>query len=397
MIETIDLSSLTRAQGKQIPKKLEVDTDGTTRFGRYKLSHKHMGKGVVSKKVFDLLGFEESHFFISLNGIFSRAGDSYDVSWRGADGFRVKHSFVSTGSIYFEIERIIKAYDGQVISSPVIDPEPQTEPEPMAEPEPVKMEPPKGKYYTVPSDWSGEHYLYEKVFKLLENRLNVYLYGDAGTGKNVMAEHIASALDVPFYMTGKITDVYTGVSGFIDANGVYHETALYKALKTGGVFFFDEVDSSDPEALIKINALLANGYIDFPTGRVEINPEKPVFFILAGNTCGNGSTGSYIRQKLDGASLNRMVKLHMDYDKNIEYSAAGNKPEIADLIRKIRDFARENDIEIVAGTRDISQIKILRECGFNPKEALNSTCLATLSEDDREMIYNHVYYHDFME
>lgn len=70
MNEIIDLSGLTRAQGKQIPKKLEVDTDGTTRFGRYKLSHKKLGDGVVSKKVFDLLGFEEEHF-LSSNGIFS--------------------------------------------------------------------------------------------------------------------------------------------------------------------------------------------------------------------------------------------------------------------------------------------------------------------------------------
>lgn len=389
MTQTIDLSSLTRASGKQIPKRLEYNPDGISRFGRNKLNHKKHSNGVLSKVVLDLMGFKEDKFFITGNGIFAPSGERYGVAWRDGHGGRIQKEFVSTGSIFFEVERIIKTYDGR----PVSNPEPVTEPEV----EPVKLEPekPKGRYYTVPEDWNGEHYLYDKVLALLKNHMNVYLYGDAGTGKNVMAEHIASAMGIPFYMTGKITDVYTGVNGFIDANGVYHETALYKALKTGGIFFFDEVDSSDPEALIKINALLANGYIDLPIGRVEINPEKPVYFILAGNTCGNGSTGVYIRQKLDGASLNRMVKLSMDYDINIEYSAAGNNPEIADLIRKIRDFSRENEIECVAGTRDIIQVKTLRKCGFNPVESLESTCLATLSQDDREMVINNFRTHEF--
>ena len=85
----------------------------------------------------------------------------------------------------------------------------------------------------------------------------------------------------------------------------------------------------------------------------------------------------------------------MDYDRNIEYSASGNKPEIAHLIRKIREYGRENEIEMVAGTRDISQIKIMRENGFTQKEALNATCLATLSDDDKLMIYREFQDHDY--
>ena len=134
-----------------------------------------------------------------------------------------------------------------------------------------------------------------------------------------------------------------------------------------------------------------------PTGRMEIKPEKPVLFILAGNTCGNGSTGSYIRQKLDGASLNRLIKLEMDYDKNIEYSVAGDRPDIADLIIKIRNYCRENDIECIAGTRDIIQVKTMVETGyFTAKEALYSTCLATLSKDDRAMVIAEFRNHDVL-
>ena len=128
------------------------------------------------------------------------------------------------------------------------------------------------------------HKEFNKILQIVGQKIPLMLIGPAGSGKNHTLEQIAEALDLDFYFTNSITQEYK-LTGFIDANGTYHETEFYKAFKNGGLFFFDEIDASCAEALIIINAALANGYFDFPNGRINAHEDFRV--VAAANTFGN--------------------------------------------------------------------------------------------------------------
>lgn len=159
--------------------------------------------------------------------------------------------------------------------------------------------------------------------------INVFLSGPAGSGKTSLAAQVADALGYEFFFTGAITDKYE-LTGFIDANGTYHESPFYKALKAvergadGAVFLFDEKDASNPNAAVAFNAALANGYMAFPNETVYFDKSK-VFFIAAANTLGTGANRQYVgRYPLDGATLDRYKRMIMDYDLGVEMSIAEN-------------------------------------------------------------------------
>jgi hypothetical protein len=98
-----------------------------------------------------------------------------------------------------------------------------------------------------------------------------------------------------------------------DANGNTVRTAFRDAFEHGGLFLFDEVDASSPQALLCINAAIANGYCDFPEGRIKAH--KDFRFIAAANTNGGGATREYSgRNQLDAATLDRFATFACEYD-----------------------------------------------------------------------------------
>lgn len=229
------------------------------------------------------------------------------------------------------------------------------------------------------------HYMLQDVLTDLVNGENVYLYGPAGTGKTVLAKQAAEALGVPFYFTSKIDEVFQ-LTGFIDANSRYNETELYRCMQTGGVFLFDEMDASAPEALTAFNALLSNGVMDFPNGKIA-KPEN-MYIIGAGNTNGRGGTAEYnTRQPIDCATLNRFAVEKIDYDPAIE-KALGEAFEdkkigsdAVEVIRVIRKFAKKNGLEIIASYRDITRLGKLASAKGIAKAVIS--CIKNkVSEDD---------------
>lgn len=160
------------------------------------------------------------------------------------------------------------------------------------------------------------HKDFEKILKVVDANVPVMLVGRAGSGKNHTLEQVAEALDLDFYFSNAVTQEYT-LKGFIDANGHFHETQFYKAFSQGGMFFLDEMDASIPEALIVLNSAIANGYFDFPIGRVRKHERFRV--VSASNTWGTGANAVYIgRNQLDGATLDRFVQIEFDYDTELE-------------------------------------------------------------------------------
>ena len=214
-----------------------------------------------------------------------------------------------------------------------------------------------------------KHEKYDMVKTCLDNNIPVYLAGEAGTGKNYLVEQICKENDWNFYFSNSIQQEYK-LTGFIDAGGKFHETEFYKACTDDKecVFFLDEIDASIPEVLILLNAAIANGYFEFPNGKVELNN---VHFVAAGNTVGSGSDELYTgRMVLDQATLDRFAIIEIDYDKRIEMKLANNNEELVKFVRNLRQQSKEKGIRATFSYRCISMSAKLIDAKMNIKDIL---------------------------
>ena len=201
------------------------------------------------------------------------------------------------------------------------------------------------------------HHTLEKVLKALNCGLNVYLYGPSGSGKTFAAKQCAEALGVRLYFTGAISNEYK-LTGYMDAKGEYVTTEFRKAYENGGLFLFDEIDGSFPQAVLAFNAALANNSMDFPDKTVSRN--EKFYCIAAANTIGLGANRQYVgRNQLDAASLDRFVFIEWDYDENLERKVAGNDEWFEYVLKVRRVIDRLNLRHIVSPRASFFGAKLL--------------------------------------
>ena len=197
-------------------------------------------------------------------------------------------------------------------------------------------------------DLGVQHFQFQKLLNYVQTKNNIFLVGSAGSGKTTAAENIAKALNLEFYFTGAITSEFK-LSGFIDAHGKVVSTDFRKAYQNGGVFLFDEIDASFPQAILAFNAALANKFMDFPDGRIYKHDD--FYCIAAANTFGTGADRQYVgRNQLDAASLDRFIFLSWDIDENLEHELAKNR-EWTNYVQKVRKAVAKLSERIVVSPR----------------------------------------------
>lgn len=227
------------------------------------------------------------------------------------------------------------------------------------------------------------HEEFDTIVNVLKEGLAVYLYGPAGTGKSNLAKQIAEHLKLDFYPMSTITQEFK-FTGYQDGNGLYHDTNFYKAVKNGGVFFIDEMDSCSSDVLVGLNACLANGYFDFPHETIECHKDFTV--ISAGNTTGRGADMDYTgRQALDLSTLDRFLTIYIGYDKNIDMAVAQNDSELVEFAHAVRKASEETEITILMSYRAIGNIAKLKE-KFDLVKLMNMAVLKGLASDDTMMV-----------
>lgn len=221
---------------------------------------------------------------------------------------------------------------------------------------------------------------FENILHLVAAHENVYLYGPAGSGKNTIAEQIADALGVDFYYNNTLVTKFD-ISGYKNAQGEYEETPFYKAWKNGGLFFADELDNSTAEAIIALNAALANGYYTFPNSSEKVAKHPDFFCIAAGNTNGQGATEEYCgRYQMDESSRDRFAFIEIDYNAKVEESICGGHLDILDFIRDLRSVTKSLQIKLICGYRAISRLAKFYE--MSTKFVLDSFIFKGLALDD---------------
>ena len=227
------------------------------------------------------------------------------------------------------------------------------------------------------------HSKFEEICKIVSGNVPLMLVGGAGAGKNHTLEQVAEALDLEFYTTNAVNQEYK-LTGFIDANGRYHETEFYKAFTNGGLFFLDEIDASSPEALIVLNGAIANKYFDFPIGRV--NAHKDFRVVCAGNTYGTGADMVYVgRNVLDGATLDRFVVVQFDYDEEVEKTLAYDL-DLFKFIRDLRDSIEKAGLRYIVSMRALINATKLLELGIDKQTILKTTIIKNMQKDDLNLV-----------
>lgn len=223
------------------------------------------------------------------------------------------------------------------------------------------------------------HSKFDMIKTCVESNIPVYLAGPAGSGKNHTLEQVAKVLGLDFYFTNSVQQEYK-LTGFIDAGGNFHETEFYKAFKNGGLFFLDEMDASIPEVLVLLNAAIANGYFEFPNGKITAHEDFKV--VAAGNTVGSGADEAYTgRMVLDQATLDRFAIIEFGYDLKIELSLAKGNVDLVTFIEDMRKQAEQKGVRATFSYRCITMVIKLEEAGMGLNEIIKIAIVKGLDKD----------------
>lgn len=230
-----------------------------------------------------------------------------------------------------------------------------------------------------------KHKVFDKILTVMKNGLIVYLFGPAGTGKNVICKQIADEMGLPFYFANAVTQEFA-LTGYGDANGNYVETEFFRAFTQGGLFMLDELDASCPEALITLNAALANRYFTFPIiGRVDAHKDFKV--IAAGNSCGRGADEVYSgRSVIDGATMDRFKYIKVGYDDRIEYRLANKDSELVGFIHDLRASAKKAGYPLVLSYRSIDGVSKLID-SFTIRECIEMCITKGMDADEVSILH----------
>lgn len=209
------------------------------------------------------------------------------------------------------------------------------------------------------------------------------IVGPAGSGKTTLAKQVATTLGRMFFMAARVTSEFK-LTGFIDATGKCVRTQFREAYEHGGVFLFDEIDASDPDALTTFNAGLAGEECDFPDGMVKRH--KDFIAIAAGNTYGRGADRMYVgRNQLDAATLDRFEVFDVDYDENLERALAGDSQWV-DYVQRVRRAVEYEKVRHIVSPRASIRGAAMLARGMDRAVVENATVWKGMAPETRTRI-----------
>ena len=268
--------------------------------------------------------------------------------------------------------------DGGNGGTPVSSPAPPSPQEP--EPEPVPQ--PKDKDYIKPEVW-------DKVMRIVVwnmnhpgKQKNIMLVGPRGIGKTEMVIQITKALaDVypdmqalPYMITSP--QAKHEVAGYGNAMGEAVLTEFTKGYVRQSIILVEEIDRSEPTALIALNAATANKIMDTPViGMIEQHPLCTI--IATANTAGVGATEEYITaNQLDASTRDRYIYIQMDFDETIAAKIARGDKQLVSFVKNWNTACELCGlIQSTCSYRALTDIKDLMGMGFTVKEALEDAVL----------------------
>lgn len=236
------------------------------------------------------------------------------------------------------------------------------------------------------------HREFERILKLAQARMNIFVYGPTGSGKTHLCRQVADALDLRYGFVSCTSGMGEGVLGGrllpIGKGGIfeYIPSEFVDFYENGGVYLLDELDAADPNVMLLINAALANGWITVSNRhkkvRAEIHPD--FVCIAAGNTIGTGADRMYsARNKLDASTMDRFSigKVYMDYDHRLEEQICPDQ-ELLLTLWSYREKIQQNRMERAMSTRFIRDAyRMKTEFGYT-QEDIDTAYFLGFREDE---------------
>lgn len=223
------------------------------------------------------------------------------------------------------------------------------------------------------------------LIRYLSAGLHVWLAGPSGSGKTHGAKQAAEAMGLTFRLQGAMTMAHE-LTGFVDAGGKYHETPFVTSFRNGGLILLDELDAGSNEALLALNAALANGVMCLPSGEI-IEAHKDFRCVGAANTYGHGATHEYVgRTRIDAAFLQRFgAAIDWGYDEALERAMAANDAWV-DRVQAARAAAKRVGLKVLITPRASIAGAIAIAAGDTPEQAAEATYLRGLSPEQRRQL-----------
>lgn len=228
------------------------------------------------------------------------------------------------------------------------------------------------------------------IEKLYSNKINFYLWGQAGTGKTEKILKLAEKHN-DIVKTMSVTPLSTKGEfyGFISVDGSrYITTPFREAYENGYVFLLDEMDNISQNLAVSLNQSLSQSVLTFPDKTVK--KHENFRFLGTGNTNGMGSNSAFQgRQKLDYSFKDRFVSIEWQFDENLELQLASNK-DFTRLIQAIRKTTLEMNIPIQVTMRSsIVGSKLLENNEISLLDVLEySVFKYAVSEETKNKIFN---------
>ena len=224
------------------------------------------------------------------------------------------------------------------------------------------------------------HKQFAEVLTAISAGLNVFLVGEAGSGKTHMVEQCAETLGLKFYCISVCAQTSASVLlGYMNANGEYVRSLFREAYENGGVFLLDEIDNGNSNVLSVLNSAMANNVCAFPDKMVK--KHKDFIVCASGNTYGTGADRKYVgRLEIDAATLDRFAFIELNYDEALERDTCGNE-QVATLVQYLRANARKSQSRHIISPRASIFISRLVAAEANIDNALKSCVFKGMDED----------------
>lgn len=174
----------------------------------------------------------------------------------------------------------------------------------------------------VVTEFTDEHYLMPRLIRLIVADFNVYLWGDAGTGKTTAAlrafQHLKRGAEID---TLDMSTFRSMIQGYMTPTGEPVHTAFTRCWTGGMGYVADETDNAPGHVQTLFNSALANGHAPLAWGNVA---RKDGFaFVGTGNTPGRPTRAFPDRKPMSAAFMDRLYFVRWPLDEAIEARAAG--------------------------------------------------------------------------